>query len=66
MIQSLSVESDECSVAVNFDFVDERAERLPLVKDRKAKVIQWHDVLLLVYAHPVEPQAAPLDYLIRG
>lgn len=65
-IQSLLVESDECSVAVNFDFVDERAEQLPLVKDRKAKVIQWHDVLLLVYAHPVEPQAATLGYLIRG
>ena len=65
-IQTLLVESDECSVAVNFDFADERTERLPLFKDRKAKVIRWHNVLLLAYAYPVAPQAATLGHLIRG
>src|SRR5262249_3328922 len=65
-IQTLLVESDECSIAVNFDFVDERAAQLPLVKDRKANVIRWHNVSVMVYAYPIAPQKATLGYLIRG
>ncbi len=65
-IQTLHVESDESSIAVNFDFVDERANLMPLVVERKAKIISWHDVSLLAYARPVAPQKAALGDLIRG
>jgi hypothetical protein len=66
VIQPVLADSDSTSLAVNFDFVDERAAGFPLVVERKAKIITWHSISLLTYARPVPAQPAALGYLIRG
>lgn len=65
-IQTLHFASDDCSIAINVDFVDERAQALPLVVERKAKIFSWREISMLVYAYAVPSQPATLGYLIRG